>query len=129
MPDGDSQIFRSYVFGPSGLNFKGLCYTAKFDPFLSLDCTPRPPPWRNPRNQILPSGNLEKDNEKGRSQRPPSLRHKLGISLPGRLPVSTFVVVGAESERLNVKLFPFGHVDTFSIEDSVQVGFRAKKLP
>ena len=34
---------------------------AKFDPFLSLDCAPRPPPWRNPRkgrDQILPSGNL-----------------------------------------------------------------------
>ena len=33
---------------------------AKFDPFLSLDCAPRPPPWRNPRkgrDQILPSGN------------------------------------------------------------------------
>ena len=35
---------------------------AKFDPFLSLDCAPTPPPWRNPRkgrDQILPSGNLE----------------------------------------------------------------------
>ena len=38
-----------------------LRYAAKFDPFLSLDCAPRPPPWRNPRkgrDQILPSGNL-----------------------------------------------------------------------
>ena len=37
-----------------------LRYTAKFDPFLSLDC---PPPWRNPRkgrDQILPSGNTGK---------------------------------------------------------------------
>ena len=35
---------------------------AKYDPFLSLDCAPHPPPWRNPRkgrDQILPSGNLE----------------------------------------------------------------------
>ena len=34
---------------------------AKLVPFLSLDCAPRPPPWRNPRkgrDQILPSGNL-----------------------------------------------------------------------
>ena len=38
-----------------------LHYAAKFDPFLSLDCAPTPPPWRNPRkgrDQILPSGNL-----------------------------------------------------------------------
>ena len=38
-----------------------LCYAAKFDPFLSLDCAPCPPPWRNPRkgrDKILPSGNL-----------------------------------------------------------------------
>ena len=37
-----------------------LCYAATFDPFLSLDCAPRPPPRRNPRkgrDQILPSGN------------------------------------------------------------------------
>ena len=35
---------------------------AKFDPFLSLDCTTRPPPWNNPRkgrDQILLSGNTE----------------------------------------------------------------------
>ena len=33
----------------------------KFDPFLSLDCTPAPPTQHNPRkerDQILPSGNL-----------------------------------------------------------------------
>ena len=61
LPDGYSQIFRSYVFGPSGFWTKApLRYAAKFDPFLSLDCAPRPPPWRNPRkgrDQILPSGN------------------------------------------------------------------------
>ena len=37
-----------------------LCCPAKFDPFLSLDCTPHPPLCRNPRegrDQILPSGN------------------------------------------------------------------------
>ena len=36
-----------------------LRYTAKFDPFLSINCAHCPPPWRNPRkgrNQILPSG-------------------------------------------------------------------------
>ena len=57
LPDGYSQILRSYVFGPSGfLTMAPLRYAAKFDPFLSLDCAPRPPPWRNPRkgrNQIL----------------------------------------------------------------------------
>ena len=39
-----------------------LRYAAKFDPFLSLDCAPRPPPWHNPRkgrDQVLPSCNLE----------------------------------------------------------------------
>ena len=55
-------IFRSYVFGPSGFwTMAPLCYAAKFDPFLSFDCAPLPPHWRNPRNgrdQILPSGNL-----------------------------------------------------------------------
>ena len=39
LPDGDSQIFRSYVFGPSGFwTMAPLRYAAKFDPFLSLDC-------------------------------------------------------------------------------------------
>ena len=39
LPDGYSQIFRSYVFGPSGFwTMAPLRYAAKFDPFLSLDC-------------------------------------------------------------------------------------------
>ena len=41
LPDDDSQLFRLYDFGPSGLKDYGsvtLVYTAKFDPFLSLDC-------------------------------------------------------------------------------------------
>ena len=62
LPDAYSQIFRSYVFGPSGFwTMPPLRYAAKFDPFLSLNCAPRPPTWRNPRrgrDQILPSGNL-----------------------------------------------------------------------
>ena len=35
LPDGYSQIFRLYVFGPSGF---WTSYTAKFDSFPSLDC-------------------------------------------------------------------------------------------
>ena len=43
LPDGDSQILRSYVFGPSGFwTMAPLRYAAKFDPFLSLDCAPTP---------------------------------------------------------------------------------------
>ena len=39
LPDGYSQIFRSYVFGPSGFwTMASLRYAAKFDPFLSSDC-------------------------------------------------------------------------------------------
>ena len=39
LPDGYSQIVRWYAFGPSGFwTMVPLCYTAKFDPFLSLDC-------------------------------------------------------------------------------------------
>ena len=39
LPDGDSRILRSYVFGPSGFwTMAPLRYAAKFDPFLSLDC-------------------------------------------------------------------------------------------
>ena len=39
LPDGYSRILRSYVIGPSGfLTMAPLRYTAKFDPFLSLDC-------------------------------------------------------------------------------------------
>ena len=57
LPDGNSQIFRSHVLGPSGFwTMAPLRYAAKFDPFLSLDCAPRPPPWRNTRKgrgQIL----------------------------------------------------------------------------
>ena len=43
MPDGNSQILRSYVFGPSGFwTMAPLHYAATFDPFLSLDCAPTP---------------------------------------------------------------------------------------
>ena len=43
LPDGYSQILRSYVFGPSGFwTMAPLRCAAKFDPFLSLDCTPTP---------------------------------------------------------------------------------------
>ena len=39
LPDGYSQIFRLYVFSPSGFwTMAPLRYAAKFDPFLSLDC-------------------------------------------------------------------------------------------
>ena len=32
-------FLESYVFGPSGFwTMAPLCYAAKFDPFLSLDC-------------------------------------------------------------------------------------------
>ena len=40
LPDGYSQIFRMYVFGPLGFwTMAPLRYAAKLDPFLSLDCT------------------------------------------------------------------------------------------
>ena len=43
LPDGFSQIFRSYVFSPSGFwTMAPLRYAAQFDPFLSLDCAPTP---------------------------------------------------------------------------------------
>ena len=64
MPDGYSQIFRLFVFGPPGFwTMAPLRYGAKCELFLSLDCAPRPPPWHNPRkgrDQILPSGYLER---------------------------------------------------------------------
>ena len=35
----DRQIFRFYVFGPSGLkDYSSATLRCKFDPFLSLDC-------------------------------------------------------------------------------------------
>ena len=56
-----ARLLTLYVFGPLGFwTMAPLHYAAKLDPFLSLDCTPRPPPWHNPRkgrDQILPSGN------------------------------------------------------------------------
>ena len=43
LPDGYSQIFRLCVLGLSGYwTMAPLRYAAKFDPFLSLDCAPRP---------------------------------------------------------------------------------------
>ena len=43
LPDVYSLIFRLYVFGPLGFwTMAPLRYTAKFDPFLSLDCAPTP---------------------------------------------------------------------------------------
>ena len=51
----DSQIFRSYVFGPSGFwTMAPLRYAAKFDHFLSLDCA-----MAEEGGGILPSGNTE----------------------------------------------------------------------
>ena len=39
LSDGYIQIFKSCLFGPSGFWTMALLrYTAKFDPFLSLDC-------------------------------------------------------------------------------------------
>lgn len=39
LPDGYSQIFGLYVFGPLGFwTMAPLCYAAKFDPLVSLDC-------------------------------------------------------------------------------------------
>ena len=39
LPDRDSWILRSYVFGPSGFwTMAPLRSATKFDPFLSLDC-------------------------------------------------------------------------------------------
>ena len=62
MPDGYSQIFKSYVFGPSGFwTMDPLRYAAKFDPFLSLDCAR----VEDLGAQILPSGNLERGREHG----------------------------------------------------------------
>ena len=47
LPDGYNQIFTLYVFDPSGFwTLAPLRYATKFDPFLSLDWPPRPPPWR-----------------------------------------------------------------------------------
>ena len=63
LPDGDSQIFRAYVFGPSGfwLLASGLvlCQMAKFDPFFSLHCAHALHPGAmQGRDQMLPSGIL-----------------------------------------------------------------------
>ena len=56
LPDGYSQIFKLYVFSPSGFwTIAPLRYAAKFDPFLSLDCA-RVEAVGN-RDQILSSGN------------------------------------------------------------------------
>ena len=65
MPDGYSQIFRLYVFGPSGFWTMALLhYSAKLIA----------PGWRargrNPRkgrDQILPSGNLDGNRGKGQN--------------------------------------------------------------
>ena len=49
------------MFGPSGFwTMAPLRYTAKFDPFLSLDCA-RVEGGGGARDQILPSGNLVTD--------------------------------------------------------------------
>ena len=64
------------------LTMAPLRCAAKFDPFLSLDCAPRPPPWRNPRkgrDQILPSGNLV-----SRCGGPPTASRSVGRACPSR---------------------------------------------
>ena len=66
LPGGYSQIFRSYVFGPSGFwTMAPLRYAAKFAVAIA---PPRPSPWHNPRkgrDQILPSGNLAQEGRDG----------------------------------------------------------------
>ena len=42
LPDGYSQIFTLYVFGPLG--YGPATQVAKFDPFLSSNCAPGPSP-------------------------------------------------------------------------------------
>ena len=38
-----ARSLKPYVFGPLGFwTMAPLCYAAKFDPFLSLDCAPTP---------------------------------------------------------------------------------------
>ena len=62
LPDGYSQIFRSYVIGPSG--FWTMATLQNLIPSFPWIVQPRPPRWRNPkkeRDQILPSGNLAED--------------------------------------------------------------------
>ena len=59
LPDGYSQIFRSYVIGPSG--FWTMATLQNLIPSFPWIAPPHPPPWHNPRkgrDQILPSGNL-----------------------------------------------------------------------
>ena len=57
-----ARFLELYVFGPSGFwTMAPLSYSAKFDPFLSLDCAPTPSTLaqsKEGRDQILPSGNL-----------------------------------------------------------------------
>ena len=59
LPDGYSQIFRLYAFGPLfGLEGLWLCYATlqNLIPSFPWNAPPRPPPWRNPRkgrDQIL----------------------------------------------------------------------------
>ena len=82
LPDGCSQIFRLYAFGPLGLkDYGSATLRCKFDPFLSLDCgglnlipsfpwiVPGWRAWgRNPRkgrNLMLPSGNLVQRSPQG----------------------------------------------------------------
>ena len=59
LPDGYSQIFRSYVFGPLGFwTMAPLRYAAKFDPFLGLRPTPSTlAQSKEMKGLILPSGN------------------------------------------------------------------------
>ena len=68
---------------------------AKFDPFLSLDCAPRPTPHtpRKGRDQILPSGNLTQGGAphgaaqvhlRGRRGGPPEVAGGHGHRIQGR---------------------------------------------
>ena len=59
LPDGDVQILRSYLFGPSC--FWTMAMLQNLIPSFPGITPPCPPPWRNPRkgrDRTLPSGNL-----------------------------------------------------------------------
>ena len=60
--------FKNVCVWPDGHLDYGSAMLHCNDPFLSLDCAPTPPPWRNPRkgrDQILPSGNLGHRGQEG----------------------------------------------------------------
>ena len=94
-----ARFLESYVFGPSGFwTMAPLCYAAKFDPLLSLNC-PTPQPSNPAQSKGRKGSNFE-------------YWHLATLGLPGSL---FFLPFGAAAPSIVVESVYWGNSDKWSV--------------